>query len=89
MTGPCVGKKLLFRFAIVATILIVLRLIFDGGAKFEIGPDTTVVSGPLDADGFIDYEAALNGMLGEGVTPVQPRLSGSLVRWSCRRDRCW
>src|SRR5688572_22551766 len=37
--------------------------------KMPIGKDTTVVDGPLDKDGYIDYEAALNERLGKGVTP--------------------
>jgi hypothetical protein len=37
--------------------------------SFTIGRDTTYVSGPLDKDGYIDYETALNERLREGVTP--------------------
>jgi hypothetical protein len=37
--------------------------------KFPLGQDTTYVTGPLDAEGYIDYEAALNERLGKGVTP--------------------
>src|SRR5262245_44202873 len=37
--------------------------------KLPIGKDTTVVDGPLDKDGYIDYEAALNERLGKGITP--------------------
>src|SRR5687768_12823586 len=36
--------------------------------KLPIGKDTTVVSGPIDKNGYIDYEAALNDILGKGVT---------------------
>lgn len=36
---------------------------------FPLGKDTTVVTGPLDPNGFIDYEAALNDRLGKGITP--------------------
>jgi hypothetical protein len=35
---------------------------------FTIGKKTTFVSGPVDADGHIDYVAALNERLGKGVT---------------------
>ena len=38
-------------------------------AKLPIGKDTTVVSGPIDKNGYIDYEAALNDILGKGSTP--------------------
>src|SRR6185295_10550420 len=34
-----------------------------------IGRDTTYIDGPLDKDGYPDYEAALNERLREGVTP--------------------
>src|SRR5260221_8028407 len=37
--------------------------------KFTISKETTYVLGPLDADGYIDYAAALNERLGKGVTP--------------------
>jgi hypothetical protein len=37
--------------------------------KLPLGKDTTYVTGPLDKDGYIDYEAALNDRLGKGVTP--------------------
>jgi hypothetical protein len=37
--------------------------------KLPIGKDTTYVEGPLDKDGYIDYEAALNDLLSKGITP--------------------
>jgi hypothetical protein len=37
--------------------------------KFPLGKDTTYVTGPLDKEGYIDYQAALNDRLGKGVTP--------------------
>ncbi len=37
--------------------------------KFKIGKDTTFVDGPLDAEGYIDYEAALNTLLKGSITP--------------------
>jgi hypothetical protein len=37
--------------------------------KLPLGRDTSFVTGPLDKDGYIDYEAALNAELGRGVTP--------------------
>lgn len=36
--------------------------------KLPIGKDTTRVTGPIDKHGYIDYEAALNDILGKGVT---------------------
>ena len=37
--------------------------------KFPVGKETTYVTGPIDKNGYIDYEAALNDILGKGVTP--------------------
>ncbi|HMC65738.1 MAG TPA: hypothetical protein VKI65_12430, partial [Gemmataceae bacterium] len=38
--------------------------------KFTISKETTYVTGPLDKDGYIDYAAALNKRLSQGVTPA-------------------
>lgn len=38
--------------------------------KFTISKETTYVLGPVDKDGFIDYETALNERLHHGVTPA-------------------
>jgi hypothetical protein len=38
--------------------------------KFTIGKQTTYVNGPLDEDGTIDYSAALNKRMRQGVTPA-------------------
>lgn len=37
--------------------------------KFPLGRETTFVDGPLDADGYVDYAAALNTRYGRGVAP--------------------
>src|SRR5262245_46179640 len=37
--------------------------------RLPLGKETTFVTGPLDKDGYIDYEAALNERLGKGITP--------------------
>jgi hypothetical protein len=37
--------------------------------KFTVGKETTYVTGPRDKDGYIDYEAALNERLRQGVKP--------------------
>lgn len=39
--------------------------------KLPLGKDTTVVNGPLDKNGYIDYEAALNERLSKGIKPEQ------------------
>jgi RNA polymerase sigma factor (sigma-70 family) len=40
-----------------------------GNGLFPISKETTYVTGPLDKDGFVDFEAALNERLGKGITP--------------------
>ncbi len=40
-----------------------------GEYQLEIGPDTTVIDGPINPDGTINYLAYLNQKLSEGVTP--------------------
>jgi hypothetical protein len=37
--------------------------------KFTIGKETTHATEPVDADGYVDYPAALNEKLSQGVTP--------------------
>src|SRR5688572_27461172 len=41
-----------------------------GEPRFTVGKETTYVSGPVDADGYINYVTALNERLKEGVTPA-------------------
>jgi RNA polymerase sigma factor (sigma-70 family) len=38
-------------------------------SKFTLSKETTGITGPLDKDGYVDYETALNEGLREGVTP--------------------
>jgi hypothetical protein len=54
-----------------APLLLCLLLPADGkpAPKVLLGKDTTVVTGPLDKDGYVDYEAALNDRLGRGISP--------------------
>ncbi len=46
--------------------------------KFPLGKETTYVNGPLDKDGYVDYEAALNDRLGKGVTA---ETNASVLLW--------
>src|SRR6266404_1562115 len=39
--------------------------------RFTIGKETTYLTGPVDADGYIDYTAALNERLGRGIKPAE------------------
>ena len=48
--------------------------------KFPLGKDTTYVTGPLDKDGYIDYEAALNDLLGKDITPEKNATEGDAAR---------
>src|SRR5258708_5994274 len=38
---------------------------------FTIGKETTYVTGPVDADGYIDYAAALNERMSKGIKPAE------------------
>jgi len=40
-----------------------------GRVKIVVSPETTVIDGPLNADGTVNYVAALDRMFAEGVTP--------------------
>src|SRR5262249_43817159 len=46
--------------------------------------ETTYVTGPLDAEGYIDYEAALNDRLGKGITPEQ---NANVLLWKALGPR--
>src|SRR5262249_23286458 len=37
--------------------------------KFPVGKETTYITEPLDKEGYLDYETALNDRLGKGITP--------------------
>jgi hypothetical protein len=57
---------------VIGTSLILLALVAADdkpAPKFPVGKETTFVTGPLDRNGYIDYEAALNDRLGKGITP--------------------
>src|SRR4051812_9939304 len=47
----------------------VLRADLPQEKKKAPGKEPTSITGPVDKDGFIDYEAALNDRLGKGITP--------------------
>src|SRR5215813_7220512 len=58
--------------SMIGTTLVLLSLVAaedKPAPKFPLGKETTYVTGPLDKEGYIDYEAALNDRLGKGVTP--------------------
>ena len=47
-----------------------------------LGKETTYVTGPLDKEGYIDYEAALNDRLGKGITPEK---NANVLLWKALR----
>src|SRR5262249_19599839 len=63
-----------FRLALALTLASAMPLLADEEAnkpkpKFKLGKDTTFVTEPLDPDGWIDYETALNKLLKGKSTP--------------------
>ena len=56
---------------LIAPLLLLPLVAADGkpAPKFPLGKETTYVTGPLDKEGYIDYEAALNDRLGKSITP--------------------
>lgn len=59
-------KRYLIPLILIA-ILLFLHLP-NWPVKIEVGPDTTVIDGPLNADGTVNYVAYLDGEHGRGVT---------------------
>jgi hypothetical protein len=58
--------------SMIGTPLLLLALLAGDdkpAPKLPVGKETTYVTGPLDKEGYIDYEAALNDLLAKGVTP--------------------
>ena len=53
---------------IVSLLLLLPAADAEPAPKLPLGKDTTYVTGPLDKDGYIDYEAALNDRLGKNIT---------------------
>jgi RNA polymerase sigma factor (sigma-70 family) len=50
--------------------------------KFTISKETTHITGPLDNDGYVDYETALNEKLSEG---VDPQKNANVLLWQALR----
>jgi hypothetical protein len=58
--------------SLIGSLILLGSVLAAGGEpapKLPLGKDTTYVTGPLDKDGYINYEAALNDRLGKGVVP--------------------
>jgi hypothetical protein len=52
--------------------------------KLPLGKETTYVMGPLDDEGYIDYETALNERLGKGITPEK---NANVLLWKALGPR--
>jgi RNA polymerase sigma factor (sigma-70 family) len=50
--------------------------------KFTLSKETTYITRPLDNDGYVDYETALNEKLGEG---VDPQKNANVLLWQALR----
>ncbi len=50
--------------------------------KFTVSKETTYITGPLDNDGYVDYETALNEKLGKG---VDPHKNANVLLWQALR----
>jgi hypothetical protein len=58
--------------SLIGSLILPCLVLAAGGQpapKLPLGKETTYVTGPLDKEGYIDYEAALNDRLGKGVIP--------------------
>ena len=59
------------RFLVVVAVLVAmcLTVLTNHRVPPEIGPDTTVITGPLNADGTVNYLAYLNEQKSKGIAP--------------------
>lgn len=62
-------RFLLFLVAALPVACVVAAPLPAVKPKFKLGKDTTVLTGPLATDGYIDYQQALNDLWRKGVTP--------------------
>src|SRR5262245_6025607 len=49
--------------------------------KWQVGKETTYVTGPIDKNGYIDFEAALNDRLGKDITPEK---NANVLLWKAK-----
>lgn len=66
-------KRLHFWIAafVALTMAVFIYAAWPGKSTFTISPETTYVTEPIDAQGYVDYPTALNQRLSEGVDPKQ------------------
>jgi len=55
--------------ALAVVVLLFIYAAWPGSTTFTVSKETTYVTEPLDANGFVDYPKALNQRLSEGITP--------------------
>jgi hypothetical protein len=61
-----------FRFwpaLVVVPAALVVYAVWPARYTYTVSPETTYITEPLDAGGFVDYQAAVNDQLAKGVTP--------------------
>jgi hypothetical protein len=63
---------------VVLGVLLVAYALWPARFKYTVSPETTYVTGPLDANGVPDYPAALNDRLGKDITPDN---NGNVLIW--------
>jgi type II secretory pathway pseudopilin PulG len=63
---------------VMVGVFLVAYALWPARFKYTVGPETTYVTGPLDANGVPDYPAALNDRLGKDVTPDN---NGNVLIW--------
>lgn len=54
---------------LLAGIAIAIYLAIPGKITYTVGPETTVITEPAEADGWIDFSKAVNDKVGNGITP--------------------
>ena len=72
-TNPIARKRLgwamVMALALFAALILLWFVVQFWPVALEVGPETTVLTGPLRPDGTVDYVAAVNARCAAGVTP--------------------
>ena len=55
--------------ALAVLVLLFIYAAWPGSTTFTVSKETTYVTEPLDANGYVDYPQALNQRLSQGITP--------------------
>jgi hypothetical protein len=54
---------------LVVFLALLVYAAWPGSSTFTISKETTYITEPIDADGFVDYPTALNQRMSQGITP--------------------